>query len=72
MRQLPDAFIADLEATAAAYLTHSDPIRQSGFGGGEVRWNANTTRWRQERCSAVATLGGRSRIAPPLSDRATG
>jgi len=50
MRQLIDDFIADLEATAAAYLTHSDPIRQSGFGGGEVRWNANTTRWRQERC----------------------
>lgn len=40
MRQLPDDFIADLEATAAAYLTHSDPIRQSGFGGGEVRWRA--------------------------------
>ena len=38
MRQLPDDFIADLEATAAAYLTHSDPIRQSGFGGGAVRW----------------------------------
>jgi SAM-dependent methyltransferase len=40
MRQLPDDFIAGLEATAAAYLTHSDPIRQSGFGGGEVRWRA--------------------------------
>jgi SAM-dependent methyltransferase len=40
MRQLPDDFIADLEATAAAYLTHSDPIRQSGFGGGALRWRA--------------------------------
>ncbi|HEY3161081.1 MAG TPA: hypothetical protein VGJ78_19080 [Vicinamibacterales bacterium] len=27
MRPLPDDFIAALEATAAAYLTHSDPIR---------------------------------------------
>ena len=40
MRQLPDDFIAHLDATAAAYLTHSDPIRQSGFGGGAARWRA--------------------------------
>jgi hypothetical protein len=40
MRQLPDDFIAHLEATAAAYLPHSDPIRQSGFGGGAARWLA--------------------------------
>jgi len=38
MQQLPDDFIAALDATAAAYLTHSDPIRQSGFGGGAERW----------------------------------
>ena len=40
MRQLPDDFLAGLHATAAAYLTHSDPIRQSGFGGGAARWRA--------------------------------
>ena len=40
MRRLPDDFVAALEATAAAYLTHSDPIRQSGFGGGAARWRS--------------------------------
>jgi SAM-dependent methyltransferase len=40
--QLPTAFLRDLEALEAAYLTGTDPIRQSGFGGGPERW-------RQER-----------------------
>jgi hypothetical protein len=34
------AFLADLLATADAYLGHSDPIRQSGFGGCAERWRA--------------------------------
>ena len=37
---LPPEFIADLDATAAVYLTHSDPILQSGFGGGAARWKS--------------------------------
>jgi len=53
MRQLPDDFIADLEATAAAYLTHSDPIRQSGFGGGAARWRAE----REPILDGVAAAG---------------
>jgi hypothetical protein len=37
---LPAEFLADLDVTADAYLTHTDPIRQSGFGGGAERWRA--------------------------------
>jgi SAM-dependent methyltransferase len=37
---LPAAFLADLLATADAYFGQSDPIRQSGFGGGAERWRA--------------------------------
>jgi hypothetical protein len=41
-RVLPRTFLKDLDILADAYLAHDDPIRQSGFGGGEFRW-------RQER-----------------------
>jgi SAM-dependent methyltransferase len=41
-RELPADFIKKLELLTKSYLEHDDPIRQSGFGGGEVRW-------RQER-----------------------
>jgi hypothetical protein len=40
--QLATEFVADLDAQANSYLSHPDPILQSGFGGGAVRW-------RQER-----------------------
>ena len=38
MRALPDDFLEGLAALPKAYLQHSDPIRQSGFGGGAERW----------------------------------
>jgi ubiquinone/menaquinone biosynthesis C-methylase UbiE len=37
---LPTDFIMELEATAETYLSHTDPILQSGFGGGAERWRA--------------------------------
>ena len=40
MIDLPVPFLRELEEQAAAYLAESDPIRQSGFGGGRVRWRA--------------------------------
>lgn len=41
-RKLPSDFIRRVESLAESYLMHDDPISQSGFGGGAVRW-------RQER-----------------------
>ena len=38
MRALPDDFLTELAWLPKAYLQHSDPIRQSGFGGGAERW----------------------------------
>jgi SAM-dependent methyltransferase len=38
--RLPDSFLRELAALEAAYLTETDPIRQSGFGGGPARWRA--------------------------------
>jgi hypothetical protein len=35
---LPAVFLQEIEALEASYLAESDPIRQSGFGGGAVRW----------------------------------
>jgi hypothetical protein len=35
---LPDGFLIELAALPEAYLRHTDPIRQSGFGGGAERW----------------------------------
>jgi SAM-dependent methyltransferase len=40
MKLLPPSFLDELDAQAAAYLANSDPIRQSGFGGGAERWRA--------------------------------
>jgi SAM-dependent methyltransferase len=40
VRELPDEFLSLLENLARSYLAESDPIRQSGFGGGEARWRA--------------------------------
>lgn len=39
---LPQEFVERLRALEPAYLQSDDPIRQSGFGGGAIRW-------RQER-----------------------
>jgi SAM-dependent methyltransferase len=36
--RLPTEFIRKLEQLEESYLTESDPIRQSGFGGGPERW----------------------------------
>jgi hypothetical protein len=40
MKPLPDSFLSALDALAISYLAESDPIRQSGFGGGGERWRA--------------------------------
>jgi len=37
---LPGTFLESLRGLEGAYLTHSDPIRQSGFGGGAERWRS--------------------------------
>lgn len=37
-RPLPDSFLTDLQQLQEAYLSHTDPIKQSGFFGGETRW----------------------------------
>jgi SAM-dependent methyltransferase len=35
---LPEEFLERLRELEQSYLTQSDPIRQSGFGGGPARW----------------------------------
>lgn len=35
---LPEDYLQMLRGLEDAYLTHDDPIRQSGFSGGEERW----------------------------------
>lgn len=37
---LPEAFLRGLAALEESYLTETDPILQSGFGGGAERWRA--------------------------------
>lgn len=37
---LPEDFLAEVSALEDPYLSSDDPIRQSGFGGGPVRWRA--------------------------------
>lgn len=37
---LPDNFLAEVRALEDAYLQSDEPIRQSGFGGGDQRWRA--------------------------------
>jgi SAM-dependent methyltransferase len=39
-RELPDDFLKKLGELEESYLAASDPIRQSGFGGGAQRWRA--------------------------------
>jgi SAM-dependent methyltransferase len=40
MVELPGAFLDRLRALEGAYLRETDPVRQSGFGGGPERWRA--------------------------------
>jgi hypothetical protein len=40
LRAPSDDFLQQLAALPNAYLQHSDPIRQSGFGGGAERWRS--------------------------------
>ena len=37
---LPNDFLRGLERLQEAYLSSSDPIKQSGFHGGAVRWRS--------------------------------
>jgi SAM-dependent methyltransferase len=37
-RKLPPDFLSFLKSIETSYLNEKDPIRQSGFGGGPVRW----------------------------------
>lgn len=37
---LPEEFLSEMTDLEEAYLASSDPIRQSGFGGGDERWRA--------------------------------
>lgn len=37
-RTLPDSFLQRLKELETSYLAETDPIRQSGFGGGPDRW----------------------------------
>jgi SAM-dependent methyltransferase len=37
---LPPEFLSRLGTLEAAYLSSDDPLRQSGFGGGDARWRA--------------------------------
>jgi SAM-dependent methyltransferase len=38
--RLPEEFLHELKELEAAYLRSDDPIKQSGFGGGPERWQA--------------------------------
>ena len=38
MTELPVAFLDRLRALEVSYLRETDPVRQSGFGGGHERW----------------------------------
>ena len=38
MTALPVAFLDRLRALEVSYLRETDPVRQSGFGGGHKRW----------------------------------
>lgn len=39
-RKLPSSFLQQLKELEESYLAEGDPIRQSGFGGGPVRWRS--------------------------------
>jgi hypothetical protein len=51
--ELPADFLRDLDALESSYLASSDPILQSGFGGGPERWRAE----RSPLLDAVNTNG---------------
>jgi SAM-dependent methyltransferase len=38
MAELPTEFLERLRDLQTSYLRETDPVRQSGFGGGDVRW----------------------------------
>ncbi len=38
MEALPDDFLSRLRDLETSYIATSDPILQSGFSGGAVRW----------------------------------
>ncbi len=40
LRPLPQFHLERIRSLESAYLAHSDPIRQSGFGGGARRWRS--------------------------------
>lgn len=48
-RKLPKAFLGQLKSLEESFLAESDPIRQSGFGGGRKRW-------RTERASILEAV----------------
>ncbi len=48
-RELPESFLKHVKSLEESYLSESDPIRQSGFGGGPHRW-------RQERKSILKAV----------------
>jgi SAM-dependent methyltransferase len=52
-RELPDDFLKKLSELEASYLAENDPIRQSGFGGGNQRWRTE----REPILSAVDRSG---------------
>ncbi len=51
--ELPPAFLQELAALEDAYLRRSDPVEQSGFGGGPARWRAE----REPILDAIPTDG---------------
>ena len=51
MRSLPTSHLDSIHNLEAAYLSHQDPILQSGFGGGAERWRA-------ERSPLLHAVGG--------------
>ena len=52
-RLLPADFIAKLKSLEKSYLLETDPIRQSGFGGGARRWRNE----REPILEAIETVG---------------
>lgn len=52
-RDLPIEFTAMLDRLAESYLRESDPVRASGFGGGDARWRSE----REPILDAVAGAG---------------
>ena len=50
---MPQSFLQELKSLEAAYLKEDDPIRQSGFSGGAVRWRAE----RSPILEAISTDG---------------